>query len=130
MKTRERTDWVVVSTTKTPSTEDWGPKEAHRDALRHGYWGIIYNWLIRRCGTVVPGRPADGPAMGLRPSNRNGVSIHIGVVGGMEDGKPAHNFQRGQLLSLKNLIEELTRQHPGVRVEMPMEVTEALKGIE
>lgn len=129
MKIRERTDWIVVSTTKTTHKEDWGPKEAWRDGLRQGYHGTVYHWLIRRCGTVVPGRHADGPAMGLRPSNRNGYAVHVGIVGGMEDGKPASNFLRGQLLSLKNLIEELQRLHPGVRVEMPIEVTEALKGI-
>ncbi len=126
---RRETKEIVVSTTRTPSTDDWGPKEVYRDGLRRGFSGGIYHWVIRRCGTMVSCRDPDWPALGLRPSNRNFRALHIGVVGGFEKGELVNNFQPCQLRSLQDLLAHLRTDFPEAKVDLPNVLQEPLKGL-
>jgi hypothetical protein len=126
---REKTETIHVSMTRTPSTADWGGKEFLRDAMRQGYSTVLFHYFIRRCGTVVPARDPDSHCLGLKTSQRNSTTIRVAIVGGLEAGTEAHNFQPCQLRSLQDLLASLQGEHPGARLDIPNLLQEALKGL-
>jgi hypothetical protein len=125
---RERTDHIVVWTTESTSLEDLGPRDLDVQDRKNGFFQAIHHYLIRRCGTVVPGRDPEGPAMGLR--GRSGVSVLVRIVGGVEDGVPFPNFTRAQRLSLRDLLDRLEKEYPTAVVEcVEFNLTEAFKDL-
>jgi hypothetical protein len=126
---RERTDYIVIQTSKTDSKQDWGKKELYWAALDKCYLDVVPQWFIRRCGTLCEGRNPEGPAMSL-DEKKNWVSVLIYMIGGMENKKPAMNFTRSQLLTLRDLLATLKAKHPEATVECPeFDLNEAMKGL-
>lgn len=106
---------IVIHCADTPAGMDIGAEEIrrwHTDPRPNGNgWSDIgYHWVIRRDGTVEPGRPEEDP--GAHVAGHNADSIGVCVVG----GKDGFNFTRRQMAALEAKVIDLTSQHPGAKV--------------
>lgn len=100
---------IIVHCSDTYGTMDIGAKE-----IRHwhtapppegrGWRDIGYHYVIRRDGTMEPGRPLE--QQGAHVAGHNENSIGICLVG----GKPEANFTEAQMGSLRILIQELLKR--------------------
>jgi len=103
----------VVHCAATKPSMDIGVEQI-RDWHKNGRgWSDIgYHWVIRRDGTVEPGRNEATPGAHVRGHNQD--SIGICLVGGLNEDTlaPENNFTARQFDSLKVLIEALWQRHP------------------
>jgi N-acetylmuramoyl-L-alanine amidase len=109
--------------------EDIGLREIDKWHRARGFNRIGYHYVIRRDGTVEPGRPVD--QAGAHVENHNANSIGICLVGGVdESGRAENNFEPAQWRALKALIIGLSRacplaailghrDYPGVKKDCP-----------
>jgi N-acetylmuramoyl-L-alanine amidase len=78
-----------------------------------GWAGIGYHFVIRRDGTLEPGRP-----LGLRGAHvegHNHEAVGVCLVGGSDGspaGRPQANFTVPQMATLKTLLAQLHSQFP------------------
>ena len=73
--------------------------------------GIGYHYVIRRDGTVEPGRPEW--LTGAHCLNHNAHSIGVCYEGGLDiRGQPADTRTSEQKASLRTLLEDLHRRYP------------------
>ena len=73
--------------------------------------GIGYHYVIRRDGTIEPGRPEW--MVGAHCLNHNAHSIGICYEGGLDiRGQPADTRTAEQKQSMRRLIEELHERYP------------------
>ena len=80
----------------------------HRD---RGFKGIGYHYVIRRDGTIEPGRPEW--MIGAHCVNHNKYSIGVCYEGGLDiRGQPADTRTEAQKASLRKLLEELHERYP------------------
>jgi N-acetylmuramoyl-L-alanine amidase len=97
---------------------DIGVAEIRQWHLDRGWLDIGYTYVIRRNGSVEKGRDLDNDGdvdeeIGAHALGHNSHSLGICLVGGMsEEGVPDSNFTLNQLVSLKNLIENLRDLYP------------------
>ncbi len=104
---REITDQIVLCTSDTLPTEDIGLTELDRRDRRKGYFQCVYHFVIRRSGLIEHGhRHHKEHAMHL--GRHNPWSITVCLVGGK--GEPV--FTKGQLGSLRALLNELRDEYP------------------
>lgn len=103
-------DMLVVHCSDTPASMDIGAEEIDQWHKERGWSGIGYHYVIRRDGTLEPGRPLEKSGAHVRGFNRN--SIGICLVG----GKGGFNFTAHQIDSLRSLIHRLRTQFPGAAV--------------
>ena len=81
----------------------------HRE--RGFHLGIGYHYVIRRDGTIEPGRPEW--LTGAHCVNHNAHSIGICYEGGLDiRGQPADTRTEAQKASLRTLLENLHRRYP------------------
>ena len=74
-------------------------------------FGIGYHYVIRRDGTIEPGRPEW--MVGAHCLNHNAHSIGICYEGGLDiRGQPADTRTAEQKQSMRRLIEELHERYP------------------
>ena len=73
--------------------------------------GIGYHYVIRRDGTIEPGRPEW--MIGAHCLNHNRYSIGICYEGGLDiRGQPADTRTAEQKASMRRLLEDLHRRYP------------------
>jgi len=80
----------------------------HKDK---GWKGIGYHYVVRRDGTVEPGRPLE--AIGSHVVGHNAHSIGVCYEGGLDAlGQKADTRTPEQRQTLRTLLEELHKQFP------------------
>ena len=78
---------------------------------RHYKFGIGYHYVIRRDGTIEPGRPEW--LTGAHCKNHNAHSIGVCYEGGYDiRGQPADTRTEAQKASMRRLLEELHARYP------------------
>ena len=77
----------------------------------HWKFGIGYHYVIRRNGTIEPGRPEW--MVGAHCKNHNAHSIGICYEGGLNiRGQPDDTRTEAQKAAMRRLIEELHQRYP------------------
>ncbi|MGY6517446.1 MAG: N-acetylmuramoyl-L-alanine amidase [Lysobacteraceae bacterium] len=109
-------DFIVVHSSATRSDMDWDVSDVRRAHLQRGWLDVGYHFVIKRDGTVQPGRPLDTPGAHVRGLNHR--SIGICCIGGLApDGKSAEdNFTDEQRDALLRLLVELKTNYPKAEV--------------
>ena len=77
--------------------------------------GIGYHYVIRRDGTIEPGRPEwmIGAHCHVKGQNHNAHSIGVCYEGGLDiRGQPADTRTKAQKASLRGLLEDLHARYP------------------
>lgn len=98
--------FLVVHCSATPPKVDVGVKEIDRWHRDRGFLKIGYHFVIRRDGTVEPGRELD--ERGAHVEDHNHESIGICMVGGVDAKmRPANNFTVQQFAALTVLLRKL-----------------------
>ena len=111
---------IFIHCSATRPTQDVGVDEIRRwhTALPpdgNGWSDVGYHDIIRRDGTVERGRPYSRRGAGV--SNHNENSIHICMVGGVDnDLKPQNNFTDAQMRALEIVVERAVNMFPGAIV--------------
>ena len=78
---------------------------------RHYKFGIGYHYVIRRDGTIEPGRPEW--LTGAHCLNHNAHSIGVCYEGGLDiRGQPADTRTAEQKASMRRLLEDLHGRYP------------------
>ena len=108
MKHRAVTSFIVIHHSATPGHMDIGAAEIETWHKARGWESIGYNLVIRRYGTIEPGRPLD--AVGSHTLGYNQTSVGICLIGLGEDFTPA------QWDALDDTISFLERLYPGAAV--------------
>ena len=77
----------------------------------HWKFGIGYHYVIRRDGTIEPGRPEW--MVGAHCLNHNAHSLGICYEGGLDiRGDPADTRTEAQKTAMRTLLEELHARYP------------------
>ena len=77
----------------------------------HWKFGIGYHYVVRRDGTIEPGRPEW--MVGAHCKNHNAHSIGICYEGGLNiRGQPDDTRTEAQKASMRRLLEELHQRYP------------------
>ena len=77
----------------------------------HWKFGIGYHYVVRRDGSIEPGRPEW--QVGAHCLNHNAHSIGVCYEGGLDiRGQPADTRTEAQKASLRTLLEELHKRYP------------------
>ena len=77
----------------------------------HWKFGIGYHYVIRRDGTIEPGRPEW--MIGAHCKNHNAHSIGVCYEGGYDArGQPADTRTEAQKAAMRRLLEELHGRYP------------------
>ena len=85
--------------------DSWHRKE------RHWKLGIGYHYVVRRDGTIEPGRPEE--QIGAHCLNHNRHSIGVCYEGGLDiRGQPADTRTAEQKQAMRQLLEELHGRYP------------------
>lgn len=83
----------------------------------NGWADIGYHYVIRRDGTVEPGRPLA--KAGAHAAGYNANSIGVCLVGGVDTGgkggRAVNNFTAAQFKSLKRLLVQLQKDFPDAK---------------
>lgn len=112
---RKETNAIFVHCAATKPSMDIGVREIRQWHKEKGWLDIGYHFVIRRDGTVEPGR--DVNAVGSHVQGYNHDSVGVCLVGGIDDkGKFSANFTPSQMQSLKGLLEELKADYPGAAI--------------
>lgn len=110
-------EMIIIHCSATTSAMCLGAEEIRKWHLERGFSDIGYHYVIRRNGSVEPGRPLDQP--GAHCKGYNARSIGICLVGGVEEheGKliPAGNFTEIQWQVLEQLVIRLLRAYPSIQ---------------
>ena len=115
MKTRNRTDYIVIHCAATKPSMDIGFTEIDQWHKRRGWLGCGYTWIIRRDGTIETGRSLEEVGAHVKGFNHNSVGICL--VGGMDvDGDPDANYTQLQWDSLDSLVDVMTKIYPNAAV--------------
>lgn len=89
---------IIVHCSASPNDRDIGAKEIKQWHIERGWSDIGYHYVIRRDGTVEPGR--DVKRAGAHCEGENKASIGICLVG-------LDKFNPAQFESLRNLIKDI-----------------------
>ena len=92
-------------TSSAAQIDSWHRKD------NHWKFGIGYHYVVRRDGSIEPGRPEW--MVGAHCRNHNAHSIGVCYEGGLDiRGQPADTRTEAQKASLRTLLEELHRRYP------------------
>ena len=107
---------IVIHCSYTPPSMDIGVVEIRVWHHQNGWRDLGYHHVIRRDGTVEPGRPEDQHGAHVR--GHNGTSLGVCLVGGMAqaDKRPDCNFTTDQWTALDALVYELKQRYPNAEV--------------
>ena len=113
---RQKTEYIAIHCSATPSKMDIGVAEIRKMHLQRGFKDIGYNRVIRRNGEWEQGR--DDDAVGAHVEGYNSISIGVCLVGGVNAKmQPEDNFTTEQMETLKAMIPELLEKYPGAIVQ-------------
>lgn len=107
---------IIIHCSSTFTRMDIGVAEI-RDwhVGENGWEDVGYHYVIRRDGTVEPGR--DLRCAGAHCVGHNSNSIGICLVGGLLDsGKPGDNFTQAQFDALADLLGHMKHVYPKARI--------------
>ena len=92
-------------TSSAAQIDSWHRKD------NHWKFGIGYHYVVRRDGSIEPGRPEY--MVGAHCRNHNAHTIGVCYEGGLDiRGQPADTRTEAQKASLRTLLEELHRRYP------------------
>jgi len=111
--------YLVVHCAATPADMDIGAKEIDRWHRQRGFFEIGYHAVIRRDGTIEPGRSRDKP--GAHAQGFNDRSLGVCLVGGCKRGEGGalvadNNFTDAQFEALRGLLREWKAMHPDAEI--------------
>tara|TARA_R100001463_G_scaffold922_3_gene4073 strand:- start:130 stop:564 length:435 start_codon:yes stop_codon:yes gene_type:complete len=113
---RARTDYIVIHSTKTKSSENLSAKDITLKHRKEGFFHNAFHFIIKRDGTVEDGRDIEmsGAILPInQPLITNQNSIAIALVGGLsQDGVNLDtNFTYEQYASLRELVKRLKKKY-------------------
>ena len=113
---RARTDYIVIHSTKTKSSENLSAKDITLKHRKEGFFHNAFHFIIKRDGTVEEGRDIEmsGAILPInQPLITNQNSIAIALVGGLsQDGVNLDtNFTYEQYASLRELVKRLKKEY-------------------
>ncbi|WP_018123394.1 N-acetylmuramoyl-L-alanine amidase [Desulfovibrio oxyclinae] len=113
---RAVTDLIIVHCSATPPTMDIGAKEIDRWHRARSFLKIGYHYVIRRDGTVEPGRGLEEP--GAHARGYNSRSVGVCLVGGVAEDKktPENNYTTEQMEALEILLQGLRAEYPDAKI--------------
>ena len=102
---------VHCSAVKPDQTSSVAQIDRYHRKDRHYKFGVGYHYVIRRDGTIEPGRPEW--MVGAHCLNHNRYSIGICYEGGLDArGQPEDTRTLEQKLAMLHLLEVLHRRYP------------------
>ena len=114
---------IFIHCADTPPSMDIGAVEIRRWHVEERKWKDIgYHAVIRRDGTVEPGRDLDGDGdvdeeIGAHAAGHNADSLAVCMVGGKgANGKAECNFTIAQWLALNSVLTNWRAKYPDVTV--------------
>lgn len=115
---------IIIHCSYTKPDMDIGVAEIRDWHVNDNGWSDIgYHHVIRRDGTIEPGR--DEARSGAHCKGHNHDSIGVCLVGGMsEDGKPECNYTLRQWRALDELIYDIQTRYPSATVHGHNEFSE------
>ena len=124
---RTKTDTIVLHCAATKASMDIGVEEIKKwHVVDNGWSDIGYHCVIRRDGTIEPGR--DQTLVGSHARQVNGTSLGICLVGGLGDNnKWENNFTQAQFVSLKALLLKLKDKYKVEKIIGHYEVDDVKK---
>ncbi len=108
---------VIVHCSATTEGQDIGVDEIRSWHKARGWSDIGYHYVIRRDGSIETGRPLS--RRGSHAKGHNHGSVGICMVGGIDANNKQRaeaNFSFIQYVSLSELVAQLQRAHPIVKV--------------
>lgn len=115
IKTRAKTDYIVVHCSATPPKMNIGVAEIDQWHRKRGFIKVGYHFVIRRNGLVEAGRAVD--EVGSHVAGHNSNSVGICMVGGLDDKlKPAAEFTKDQWTALEGLLRNLKSLYPAAEI--------------
>jgi len=113
---RARTDYIVIHSTKTKSSENLSAKDITLKHRKEGFFHNAFHFIIKRDGIVEEGRDIEmsGAILPInQPLITNQNSIAIALVGGLsQDGEKLDtNFTFKQYNALRELVKKLKRKY-------------------
>ena len=95
---------------------DIGASDIDRWHRERGWLKIGYHYVIKRDGTIEPGRGLL--EAGAHAKGHNAESVGVCLAGGIseDDGKPETNFTRKQWESLATVVDDLVEAFPEAKV--------------
>lgn len=107
--------FIAIHCAATPPAADIGADEIRKWHLAQGWEDIGYHFVIRRNGTVEPGRSLE--FQGAHVQGHNHEAIGICLVGGINDkAQPDANFTDAQWASLESIVHLMLNKFPKVSV--------------
>ena len=116
---------IIIHCSATPPSMDIGAEEIRRWHVDDNGWSDIgYHYVIRRDGTVEPGRPLEKAGAHCRGYNQK--SIGICLVGGTAEsnGASEFNFTWNQIKELEQKLITLECLYNGVTIHGHNEFSE------
>lgn len=109
-------DQLIVHCAATKPSMDIGVEDIrHWHVDERGWDDVGYHYVIRRDGTIEPGR--DVAVAGAHAYGHNAHSLGVCLVGGLsEDNQDDCNFTMAQYFSLAALLETLLEHYPRAAV--------------
>lgn len=112
---RTITDFIVFHCSATSPGQDIGAHEIDTWHKARGWDGIGYTLVIRRDGTVEPGRTLDQVGAHVKGYNRR--SVGVCMIGGVDKaGKSENNFTQAQWASSEAVALFLRKMYPDAKI--------------
>ena len=102
---------IIIHCSAVRPRQQSSAQDIDRWHRQRGWKGIGYHFVVRRDGTVEPGRPIE--KVGAHCKNHNSHSIGVCYEGGLnEAGQPADTRTPEQKKALRQLIKTLRARFP------------------
>ena len=116
MSKRSKTDWIAIHASATKPSMDIGAGEITEWHRARGWDTIGYHFVIRRDGTLEPGRDID--RVGAHVQGYNSSSIGICMVGGIDArSRSEDNYTDPQWKALETLVTDVLKRYPDAKVQ-------------
>lgn len=103
-----RVGFIVVHCSATRPSQDFDVDDIRRMHLQRGFFDVGYHYVIKRDGTVQPGRPLD--RQGAHVSGYNHLSVGVCLIGGVTEDDVTvaeNNFTPEQFAALRRVLADL-----------------------
>lgn len=109
---------LIIHCSATPATADIGVKEIRAWHIQRGFTDIGYHFVVRRDGTVEPGRPVAQQGAHCKAQHGNVASLGLCMVGGVRRSGARliaeDNFTDAQWVAMTALVKSLQKQYPAI----------------
>lgn len=111
-------EFIAVHCSATGPDVDIGFKEIDRWHRDKGWVGCGYHFIIRRDGTVEPGRSLDIRGAHIEGHNHHAVGVClVGGTSGPKLQRPQANFTDEQMVALSGLLLTLQKMFPNALIQ-------------